>query len=258
MRIFLNLLVLAALFCISYPVNADSPKRSLDLSELAQIKAICTSDRSLRAFPAQNDEPGIEHELALIQNRLAKTPNARKERVLIRLTERTKWGTPARALSSFVCAWYGIDYTTNRDYLVHAAFWNNNSWHKPTDKAPFCWNPEAADILYALYEHNQDISLLHDILTAKDIEEAGEVLDIVKGEICGKHPNGVLQVAAKSPEGRKVVVDLLSPALQDPMGEIEAAQPDLRAYIQKVADDPKNPLQPTAQTILREALPSKP
>ncbi len=205
-----------------------------------------------------NGTPGPEQVyLRSLRDNLAEVPVRERANVLNGLSGETKWGTSQRFIAYYVCAWYGVNYHKVRNYLTHAAFWWE--WRiGPESDRPFSFDDVSIDLLYALYEHNHDFKILHDILTTRSDAGTSELIVGLTEEAVAKHPRGVLHVAELSTKGHNLVSKLLHLSPQDennPLYILYGTEDSLKAfrtYVARVANDPKDPLSALARELLKK------
>ncbi|MEN6372475.1 MAG: hypothetical protein ABFD64_10745 [Armatimonadota bacterium] len=236
------------------PCSAFAAAKSADLSDLKDFGTI----EKLMLF-GEHEKPRPEQlYLRSLRDELTKTPASERADLLRKLADETKWGTYQRFMAYSVCVWYGIDYTKTRDYITHATFWWE--WKIGTDAdEPFNLSDVGIDFLYALYERNHDFKILHDIITTKSDAAVSELIIGFTLDAVEKHPRGVLHVAAISEKGRDLAWKLLhlSPRDEDhPLYILyytEDALNGFRAYVTKVANDPKDSLSSLAKRLVAKS-----
>jgi hypothetical protein len=210
-------------------------------------------------MPFGKDAKPSQEQLYLrsVRDELTQTPVGERRKVLNMLSDQTKWGTSQRFIAYYVCAWYGVNYDRTRDYLLHSAFWWE--WRiGPQARRPFSFDDVSIDLLYALYEHNHDFKILHDILTTKSDAGTGELLVGLTENAVAKHPRGVLHVAEMSDKGRNLACKLLHLSPHDEnhplyiLYDTEESLKAFRIYVIRVAKDPKDPLSALAKKLLKK------
>lgn len=247
-----NLIKWLLLLVLCVPCSAVA-KQSANLSDLKDFNTIEKSmpfDRHEKPLPEQLYLRSLQHELV-------QAPTSERVALLKKLSEQTKWGTYQRFIAYYVCAWYGINYTRTRNYLIHTAFWWE--WHiGPESQHPFSFDDVSVDLLYALYEHNHDFRILHDILTTKSDAGTAELIVGFTEDAIAKHPRGVLHVAGMSAKGRDLAYKLLhlSPRNENhPLYILYGTEDSLktfRIYVTRVANDSKDPLNSLAKDLLKK------
>ena len=187
--------------------------------------------------------------------KLSAVPVEKRAAILREFAQSTKWGTEERFIACYMCAWYGVDYTRTRDYLRNVTFWfywknGPQMTDKAGDEFPFSFDDVSIDCLYALYEHNHDFQLLHDIITTQ--ADAGTETAIIgfTAEAISDHPRGILHVAGISPKGWRFVYSLVHNEASPDM-ELGYTGAELKPYFKKVAADRTDPLAPIAQDLLK-------
>jgi|GEM_PF-7088657 len=266
----LILLVLFVLMCI--PCSATEVQQNVRLSELGDFKTI---DKVM--FPPDQEEPAKERKrpspsthslnndkdpknaelyLWYLYDSLSNVPVSNRADLLLKLAKETKSGSYQKFVSCYVCAWYNIDYINARNYLIHSAFWWE--WHIGNEKQhPYSFDDVCIDYLYALYERNHDFKILHDIITTQSGAGTGELIEGFTDEAIGKHPRGVLHVADLSAKGHNLVYKIINLSTNDENHPLyisctKANLRTFRTYINRVANDPKDPLCVQARSLLKK------
>lgn len=167
----------------------------------------------------------------------------------------TKWGSSERFVDYYICAWYGVDYAKTIDYLKHVTFWwewgiGRDMTDKNGEHFPFSFDDVCVDLLYALYVHNHDFRLLHDVITTPSDAGTAEVIMCLRSDAIRKHPRGVLHVAGISHKGWRLVYDFLH-TQTDPNLDLAYTRSKLSPYFKKVAADPTDPLSSLAKDLLK-------
>lgn len=235
--------------------NADLSSLN-DLSDLAKLEKMCVNAPPTSEY--RSPEKQIRQEFALIKKGLSGTTVADRPAKLSELAKNTKWGTPERAAAYYVCAWYGVDYQSSRDYLLNSVLWLDRGYYKSSNLHPYAWIDMGPVLLYKLYEHNLDFHLLHDLMLGREDAAVAEALTACKIDAFWKHPRGVLHMAEISPEGHEYVVHALRKRTGDPNLDCWFDDDKERGsvfadYVSRVAADTKDPLQPLAKGLLRDA-----
>jgi hypothetical protein len=243
-----------ALLVLLVPGSASTPPPSPNLSDLKDLSKI----EKMIPLGDNKYSSEIRREFKSLREALTKTPVAQRPDALNKLAQQTKWGTSQRFIVYYVCAWYGVNYVSTRDSLTHAAFWWEWYIGRPEDQHPFSFDDVSVDLLYALYEHNHDFKILHDILTTQSDAGTAELIIGFTDDAIVKHPRGVLHVAGMSAKGRSLAYDLLHLSPRDenhPLYILYGTEDSLkkfRAYVTRVANDPKDPLNPVAKDLLKK------
>ncbi len=232
--------------CLLASSKAVHAKTLSDLSDLPKIERLA---REGIGGDARTDTV-VRHELELIRKSLQKVPTAKRARVLHDLAQKTKWGTMERATAFLVCAWYHVDYERSRDYLINCFFYAERRFDGP---GPLGWAESTVFVLYALYEHNHDFRILHELVTGHSDGAGAGALAEVKVKAILEHPRGILHVATMSRQGRQISLDTLTRNLDAFDVDKSRAYAVYSAYVRRVASNKRDPLAVTAQSLLREA-----
>lgn len=223
---------------------------------LGNLKELGKLEKSCLYAAEKEDIPAIKREFSTINNTLKVLPESKRAAALSRLAAATKWGTVERASAYYVCAWYGVNYRQCRNYLLHSAFWWESSRAKDNQTRPFCWQENGFDLLYKLYEHNNDLWILHDLMIYTSDGAGATVLYSIKVDAIQKHTSDVLRTARLSKRGEESVVQMV--AGKGRMGDVfhydfEGGNRPLQIYVRRTASNPKNPMHSLAKHILEKA-----
>ncbi len=244
------ILFLSLMLCISSVCLAEKNPDLSDLGGLTTIEKLMRFDSKGKTWPEQLY-------FVSLRDKIKQAPVNKRADVLNTLAKQTKWGTYQRFIAYYVCAWYGVSYIVSRNYLIHAAFWWEWKIGSSTEE-PFCFQDLSIDFLYALYEHNHDFQILHDILTTKGDAAIGEIIVCLTQDAIVKHPRGVLHIADISAKGYDIVYKLLHlPPCDEnnPIFILCSTEDSLKAfsnYITRVANDKKDPLSSLAKDLLHK------
>lgn len=256
---FIFCLVFVCLTC-----GVTGAQKTAQLSNLNEFKSIekamfvADKEEQSSSDPVNSNQlcPEAQY-LWSLQKSLSKVPVRNRADLLIKLNRKTHWGSYQRYISSYVCAWYHVNYTRSRNYLFHAAFWVS-SQIGPYNSHPFSFDDVCVDQLYALYERNHDFKVLHDLITTQSGAHTGEMIVCFTEEAITKHPRGILHVANISAKGHNFVSRILNLSPDDDnhplfiLGGTEKSIKTFRTYTTRVANDPKDPLCAQARSLLKK------
>lgn len=250
--------VLILLFAGCTPASEAAQRSSprIDLRELGKI------EQSL-SFGGPSGM-AVKSVFASVRREIMQHPKSDQRAFLWGMARKTKWGSPQRYTTYYLCAWYGVRYKTCRDYLLNVAYWwergledrYKSQQHRARDTyIPFGHSEDSSVLLYELYEHNHDFKLLHDIVTTESDGAGAEVICSIISQALERHPRGMLHVAELSKKGHDLAVKLLKCSAADYDNDTFIMMLDpssvqvFMTYVGRIASDAADPLSKLARRL---------